>query len=125
MELPATLDLRAFLPAKDFGVSKKFYAAMGFTKTWEGDRMAEFRIGHSGFFLQDYYQEAWAQNCMMNLVVPDVAAWHAHVRSAKLVEAFPGVKVSEPTVQPVGIILYVHDPAGVLWHIQQRPTTVD
>ena len=118
----ATLDLRAFIPSKDFSVSKAFYDALGFTRTWEGDGMAQFEIGSNRFFLQDAYQKDWANNCMLNLVVQDVWAWQSHIRSAGLVEKFPGVKVSEPRVQPVGTILYLHDPAGVLWHIQQRPT---
>ncbi|HEX8340977.1 MAG TPA: hypothetical protein VF624_08725 [Tepidisphaeraceae bacterium] len=121
MKSLATLNLRAFVPSKDFGSSKAFYEALGFTKTWEDDGMAEFRIGNNGFFLQNYYHEGWAKNCMLNLVVEDVSAWEAHIRAAGLAEKFPGVKASEPTVQSVGTILYLHDPAGVLWHIQQRP----
>jgi hypothetical protein len=117
----ATLDLRAFVPSKDFGTSKAFYEALGFTKGWEGDGMAEFRIGNNRFFLQNYYDEGWAKNCMLNLVVEDVSAWQSHIRAAGLVEKFAGVKASEPSVQPAGTILYLHDPAGVLWHIQQRP----
>ena len=116
----ATLDLRAFVPSKDYAVSKAFYEAMGFTKTWEGDGMAQFEIGHNRFFLQNGYEKVWAENCMLNLVVQDVWAWESHIRTAGLVEKFPGVKASEPRAQPVGIILYLHDPAGVLWHIQQR-----
>ena len=116
----ATLDLRAFIPSKDFGISKAFYDAMRFTRTWEDAGMVEFEIGHNRFFLQDYYNEAWANNCMLNLVVQDVWAWQAHIRDAGLVERFPGVKASEPRVQPVGTILYLHDPSGVLWHIQQQ-----
>ena len=120
----AALDLRAFVPSKDFGVSKAFYEALGFTKVWEDGGLAEFRIsgdgGGRGFFLQDYYHEGWAANCMLNLVVEDVAAWQSHIQAARLVEKFPGVKASEPSVQPAGTILYLHDPAGALWHIQQR-----
>jgi len=116
-----TLDLRAFIPSKDFALSKAFYEAMGFTKTWEDGGMAQFEIGNHRFFLQNGYDKVWAENSMLNLVVQDVRAWESHIRAAGLVEKFPGVKVSEPRAQPVGIILYLHDPAGVLWHIQQLP----
>ena len=121
MESLATLYLRAFVPSKDFAVSKAFYEALGFARTWAGDGMAQFEIGNHRFFLQDFYVKEWAENCMMNLVVEDVWAWQSHIRVAGLVEKFPGVKASEPRAQPEGTILYLHDPAGVLWHIQQRP----
>jgi hypothetical protein len=89
MEPLATLDLRAFVPAKDFELSKAFYEALGFTKTWEDRGMAEFRIGSNRFFLQNYYHEGWAKNCMLNLVVEDVSAWQSHIRAAGLAERFP------------------------------------
>ncbi len=120
MESLATLDLRAFIPARDYELSKAFYAALGFRKTWEDKGMAEFEIGDNRFFLQNYYDDAWAKNCMLNLVVQDVAAWWTHINAIGLVEKFPGTKASEPKSQPAGIIMYLHDPAGVLWHIQQR-----
>ncbi len=119
----ATLDpinLRAFLPARDFAISKAFYTALGFRITWEDASMAEFDTGAGRFFLQDYYDAGWADNCMMNLVVKDVAAWWAHVTAAGVVERFAGVKVIEPKAGPHGTIFYLHDPSGVLWHIQQR-----
>lgn len=115
-----TLDLRAFVPAKDFEISKAFYTVLGFAKTWEGGGMAEFQIGSHRFFLQNFFDEAWAKNSMLNLVVKDVASWWSHIQSSGLMEKFPGVKASEPKQQPAGIMLYLHDPSGVLWHIQQR-----
>lgn len=117
----ASLDLRAFIPSKDFAVSKAFYAALGFELSWEGSGMAEFDVGSGRFFLQDYYHEGWASNCMMNLVVGDVAAWWAHIVAIGVLDRFADAKASEPKVQPQGTILYLTDPAGVLWHIQQRP----
>jgi hypothetical protein len=117
--------IRAFVPSKDFELSKAFYEALGFTRTWEGQGMAEFQIGNHRFFLQNYYHEGWAKNCMLNLIVQDVSAWWSHIRAAGLVDKFPGVKASEPKSQAAGVILYLHDPSGVLWHIQQRPAAAE
>jgi hypothetical protein len=125
MESLATLDLRAFVPSRDFEVSKSFYETLGFTKTWEGNGMAEFQVGGHRFFLQNYYHEGWAKNCMLNLVVQDVSAWWSHIRAAGLVEKFPGAKASEPQPHAAGVMLYLHDPSGVLWHIQQRPAPAE
>lgn len=118
MATPAANEIRAFVPSKDFALAKSFYEAIGFDRVWEGDRMCEFRIGQGGFFLQDYYQEQWAKNCMMNLLVPDVAAWHDHVRT--VLDRFPGARITEPKVEPWGKTFALIDPTGVLWHIQQR-----
>ena len=122
MDSLTTLDLRPFIPSRDFAISKAFYELLGFEATWEGDGMVEYQIGNCRFFLQDYYHEGWAQNCMMNLVVLDVAAWWSHICAAGIVEKFAGVKATEPKHQPHGVILYLTDPSGVLWHIQQRPS---
>ena len=55
--------VRPFLPAKDFDLSKRFYGALGFEKVLDGD-VAIFKMGGSGFILQRYYQEEWAENFM-------------------------------------------------------------
>ncbi|MDF3056625.1 MAG: Glyoxalase/bleomycin resistance protein/dioxygenase [Rariglobus sp.] len=121
MITPKIIDLRPFLPSRDFEVSKAFYGALGFELTWEGDGLAIFQSEGAQFFVQNYYHEGWAKNCMMNLVVADVAAWARHIQAAGILDRFEGVKVSDAKSGPHGTILYLTDPAGVLWHIQQRP----
>ena len=113
--------MRAFLPAKDFDVSKRFYEALGFEKRLDGD-VAIFAIGESSFILQRYYDKAWAENCMMQLMVDDLDAWWTHIDSLGLPARFDVQPPSPPAVQPWGLrIAYVFDPSGVLWHIAQRP----
>ncbi len=43
--------IRAFIPAKDFELSKRFYEALGFEKVLDGD-VAIFKAGSGGFILQ-------------------------------------------------------------------------
>ncbi|MFN9959998.1 MAG: glyoxalase, partial [bacterium] len=62
---------RPFLPTKDFELSKRFYEALGFEKTLDGE-VAIFKVGSGGFLLQRYFQEDWAANCMMQLMVDDL-----------------------------------------------------
>jgi hypothetical protein len=69
--------VRPFLPAKDFDLSKRFYETLGFTKVLDGD-VAIFEVGSSGFILQRHYQQQWAENCMLQLMVDDLDAWWAH-----------------------------------------------
>jgi uncharacterized glyoxalase superfamily protein PhnB len=111
---------RAFLPAKDFDLSKRFYEALGFTKVLDGE-VAIFRVGASAFVLQNYFQREWAENFMMQLMVDDLDAWWTHISALDLPARFGVPAPKEPKVQPWGLrIAYVVDPSGVLWHVAQR-----
>jgi catechol 2,3-dioxygenase-like lactoylglutathione lyase family enzyme len=111
---------RPFLPTKDFQVSRAFYEALGFTKLLDGD-VAIFAIGGTGFILGRHYQEEWAGNFMMQLMVDDLDAWWAHIERLDLPGRFGVEPPRAPAMQPWGLrIAYVVDPAGVLWHIAQR-----
>ena len=119
--IPAGTEIvRPFLPARDFDLSKRFYEALGFIKVLD-DEVAIFRIGASGFVLQNYFQKDWAENFMMQLMVDDLDAWWTHVSSLDLPTRFGVPAPKPPTVQPWGLrIAYVIDPSGVLWHVAQR-----
>jgi hypothetical protein len=45
----ATVEIKAFVPALDFALSKRFYQDLGFTLAWSDDDLAYFRHGHSSF----------------------------------------------------------------------------
>ena len=113
---------RPFLPAKDFAQSRAFYEALGFTKLLDGE-VAIFGVGASSFILQNYYQQAWAENFMMQLMVDDLDAWWAHIQSLDLPGRFGVQPPKAPKLQPWGLrVAYVCDPSGVLWHIAARKT---
>ena len=82
---------RAFLPSKDFGVSKTFYALLGFTMVLEGNDVAIFATGESEFLLTTFYQREYAENFMMQLLVDDLDAWWAlfHNWTSPGASAFP------------------------------------
>jgi catechol 2,3-dioxygenase-like lactoylglutathione lyase family enzyme len=112
--------MRAFVPAQDFDLSKRFYEALGFEKVLDGE-VAIFNVGSGGFILQRYYQKDWAENFMMQLLVDDLDAWWQHIVSLDLPTNFGVSAPKPPTLQPWGLRLaYVVDPSGVLWHISQR-----
>src|ERR1700754_909367 len=111
---------RPFMPAKDFELSKRFYEALGFEKVLDSE-VAIFNAGSGGFILQRYFQEDWASNFMMQLMVDDLDAWWAHIESLDLPGKFGVRAPTAPETQPWGIRLsYVVDPCGVLWHVAQR-----
>ena len=111
---------RPFVPARDFGLSKRFYEALGFEKLLDGE-VAIFAIGASSFILQNYFQKDWAENFMMQLMVDDLDGWWAHIEALDLVAAFGVAAPKPPAMMPWGLrIAYVVDPSGVLWHVAQR-----
>jgi predicted enzyme related to lactoylglutathione lyase len=111
---------RPFLPTKDFERSKGFYEAVGFEKVLDGD-VAIFRAGSGGFILQRRYDERWAENCMMQLMVDDLDAWWAHIASLGLPARFGVRPPQAPALQPWGLrVAYLVDPSGVLWHVAER-----
>ena len=115
---------RPFLPTREFDVSKRFYEALGFEKLLDGD-VAIFKVGASSFILQRRYQEEWAENCMMQLMVDDVDAWWVHITRLDLPKRFGVLPPKPPAVQPWGLrVLYLTDPSGILWHIAERRSGV-
>ncbi len=120
--LPSSVqDLKAFVPARDYTLSKQFYLDLGFTLNWAGDDVAEFAAGAFRFFLQPFYVKEHAENCMMSLMVEDADLWWEHIERIGLKDKYPGIMARAPAMQPWGVrVLYVSDPTGVLWHIADR-----
>ena len=67
-----TVEAKAFVPARDFALSKQFYQDLGFVLAWSSDDLAYLRHGHSTFLLQNFYDKTHADNFMMHLLVQDV-----------------------------------------------------
>ncbi len=112
------VEIKAFIPARDFAVSTAFYLALGFTKASEFDGIAYFHCGNSSFLLQDFYVQTHADNFQMHLLVEDVDAWHAV--AAKVAKEFE-VKAGELVDQPWAMRDFtLFDPSGVLWRIAQN-----
>ena len=118
----AVLDLKTFLPAKDFEISRRFYHDLGFEEKWCNDEICEMEIGQYRFLLQNFHVPEFAQNFMMSLLVKDVDRWWSHILDLGLKEKYNLNLVRAPELQPWGLrVLYLSDPSGVLWHIAQDP----
>jgi hypothetical protein len=114
------VEIKAFVPAKNFERSMRFYEDLGFTKASEGGGVAYFHHGECAFLLQDFYVEQLAGNLMMHLLVEDVDAWYRHVQDAGVAEKY-GVRVTEIQLQPWRMRDFVLvDPSGVMWRIGQN-----
>jgi uncharacterized glyoxalase superfamily protein PhnB len=120
MQNMTTVELKAFVPSKDFALSKRFYQDLGFDLAWSSENLAYLRHGNSSFLLQNFYEKAHADNFMMHLLVEDVEAWWGHVQDQGLAAKY-GVKVEPPSDKPWGIRDFVIvDPTSVAWRIGQN-----
>jgi uncharacterized glyoxalase superfamily protein PhnB len=113
-------EIKAFVPAKDFELSKKFYQDIGFTLASDGGGIAYFHVGNASFLLQDFCAEGFAENFMMHLLVENVDVWWSWIDKSGVVETY-GVKLSPVELQPWRMRDFsLIDPSGVCWRIGQN-----
>lgn len=114
------VEIKAFVPARDFALSRQFYQDLGFTMAWSDDDLAYMRCGESSFLLQNFFQPEHAGNFMMHMLVRTVDDWWLHVEAAQLVAKY-GVLAEPPADRPWGLRDFpITDPTGVLWRIGQN-----
>lgn len=114
------VEIKAFVPAKNYALSRAFYRDLGFVEASDFDGVAYFHHGDVSFLLQDFYVAALAENLMMHLLVEDVDAWWDRIRDSGLASRY-GVELGAVKLQPWGMREFVlHDPSGVLWRIAQN-----
>jgi catechol 2,3-dioxygenase-like lactoylglutathione lyase family enzyme len=115
-----TIEIKAFVPSRDFALSKRFYQDLGFEIAWSSDDLAYVRHGASSFLLQNFHVKECTDNFMMHLLVEDVDAWWAHVQAQGIVAKY-GVRAEPPEDRPWGLRDFpLIDPSGVLWRIGQN-----
>jgi len=111
---PTIKELVTYVPTKDFEVSKRFYAALGFelTEGWGGT--VDCRLGGAVFRLQDYYIKDWAENFMMKFDVDDISEWHEHAKQVIAGDDFGNSRYDTPETIGDTKIFHIWDPCGVL-----------
>jgi len=113
-------DVRPFVPAEDFAVSRAFYLALGWQELWSDGDMALLQLGEHRIMLQDFYVSDWADNSMITVEVIDAAAWYRHVSSVLARREYGDARVTEPRQEDWGaVVTHVWDPCGVLYHFAQ------
>ncbi len=114
------VEIKAFVPALDFELSKQFYLALGFEVPWSSEDLAYVRHGNTSFLLQAFDARQFAKYYQMHLLVENVDDWHAHVVATEVAERF-GVAVGQPEEQPWAMRDFtLFDPSGVLWRVAQN-----
>jgi len=120
MENLKSVEIKTFVPAKDFELSKQFYQDLGFSMRSEEGDIAYFSHHNCSFLLQNFYIKEYADNFMMHLLVENVDDWWLHVKGTGVIEKY-GVKASPPEIRPWKMKDFVlTDPSGVLWRFGEN-----
>jgi hypothetical protein len=113
--MPPTInDLRVYVPAKNYGRSRRFYTALGFTPSPGWGDTTDFELNGQCFRLQNHYVKEWAANFMVVIGVDDVDAWHQHTGQVVAEHGFQEVCITPPESVGDSRVLHVTDPSGVL-----------
>ena len=112
-----TIEIKAFVPARELAESIAFYEALGFEATMESDDLAYLRYGKTKFLLSQFYNPEHANNFVMHMLVANADDWYQSVEATDVVTKF-SVRLSPPDDRPWGIRDFtLIDPTGVLWRI--------
>jgi len=114
------VEIKAFVPARDYDLSRRFYADVGFEEKSNSDGVAYFAAGDCSFLLQRSHEQAHAQSFMMHLLVEDADAWHRRLVEQAIVDRYRehGVRMTTPADRPWHMRDFqLIDPSGVLWRI--------
>lgn len=109
-------DIRVFVPAKDFDTSLAFYQALGFVLSPANNDLVLMEYGNCALFLQRFYQQAFAENLMLQICVDDLS--HLYHLAQHASETF-GCKITPIDHEAWGDVFYLWGPSGELLHITQ------
>lgn len=110
------ISMRPFIGAKDFSVSRRFYADIGFEETILSPAMSVFKIDKLAFYLQDFYIEDWINNSMIFLEVDNAQRYYNELLALDLPSRYENVRLVPTRTYDWGSECFLHDPSGVLWH---------
>lgn len=108
--------IRAFIGAKDYNESRRFYREIGFSEHIVSDDMSYFLTDNYGFYLQDYYVKSWIENTMIFFELENTDEIWTRLHQLDLPSRYKKVKLSRIREESWGRECFLHDPSGVLWH---------
>lgn len=114
------VEIKAFVPARDYELSKRFYQDIGFVMASDAGGVAYFHHGQASFLLQDFCPDGAAGRLTLHLLVEDIDAWWNHLQARGIASTY-GVKLTEIVQQPWRMRDFtLVDPSGVEWCIAQN-----
>jgi predicted enzyme related to lactoylglutathione lyase len=110
----------AVIPAKDFQVSKAFYAALGWRVRDLDPTLAVMELAGHRIHLQNFYVRRWAEYVVLHIGVQDACAWYDRLSLILRRKVFPGAHVQRPKIDLDGsLVTCAQDPSGVTLHFTQ------
>ncbi|MBE1300512.1 MAG: lactoylglutathione lyase [Alteromonadaceae bacterium] len=107
-------NVKAFVPSKDYEISKSFYNEIGFTAEFVSKDLTLFHNGESLFFLQNFYNKELAENFMLQICVTDIQQAFEICS-----EAQHKTKITPVQHERWGKVFYLWGPSGELLHITE------
>lgn len=111
-----SISIRPFLGAKNFEISRQFYADLGFSEVKLSAGFSYFSTSNLGFYLQDAYVKDWIDNTMVFMEVEDVEKHWNELVAMNLMAKYPHVRLVPIRTLDWGKECFLHDPSGILWH---------
>ncbi|WP_404340186.1 lactoylglutathione lyase [Pseudoalteromonas mariniglutinosa] len=108
------IDIKAFVPSKDYEISQSFYSEIGFKSEYITEDLSLFENGDCFFFLQRFYNEDLANNFMLQICVADI--YEAFELCSNSLHK---TKITPVQQESWGNVFYLWGPAGELLHITQ------
>lgn len=111
------VQIKAFVPAIDYPLSKSFYQDFGFTMASDEAGIAFFHLGTCSFLLQQVEQRQPRCELIMHLQVENADHWHQHLINKEIAVRYE-VTISAVQTQPWGMRDFIlSDPSGVTWRV--------
>jgi len=109
------IDIKSFIPSKDYIESQRFYQALGFDMQIVSDDLSIFKNGSCSFYLQRFFNEELAKNLMLQLSVTNIE------KAMEVILKIAGfnIKFNPIKDEPWGKVIYLWGPSGELWHVTE------
>ena len=76
-------EIMPFVPSgKDFALALRFFQDLGFAIAWKSDELAILTKDACRFFLQNFHNQDFQDNFMMNIDVANLDDWWKHIEAA-------------------------------------------
>lgn len=108
------LDIRTFVPSKNYEISKAFYEEIGFSSEYVSEELTLFESGDCFFFLQHFYNEELASNFMLQICVEDIEEAFKLCWASK-----HKTKITSIQQERWGKVFFLWGPVGELLHVTE------
>lgn len=111
------IELKSFVPAKDFDLSIRFYNDIGFSTVWNDSQLALLDYNGFRFLLQNFYLKDLAENFVMHLLVNNADHWWQKINEVIHNKEY-NMHLTSPENREWGVRDFVFlDPSGVMWRV--------